>query len=126
MQQSEQSIHRVEVPVGLPYKLPRQSRDSHPLRQIIRQDICLMQKHSVSLSSYAVSIASHWTLLLRLVQREFTQRFRGSILGLAWAVVTPLLTALVYTFIFGTVFKAKWGAGSLNSTDFTLLFLAGL
>src|SRR5678815_5009775 len=86
-----------------------------------------MTSQSAALVWYARSILGHRSLIFRMVDREFTQRFRGSILGALWVILTPLLTALVYTFVFGTVFNARWGASPTeNQSSFTVILLTGL
>jgi lipopolysaccharide transport system permease protein len=86
-----------------------------------------MTSQSASLIWYGRSILGHRSLILRMVDREFTQRFRGSLLGALWAIITPLLTALVYTFVFSTVFNARWGTSPEdNQTSFTVILLTGL
>jgi lipopolysaccharide transport system permease protein len=47
------------------------------------------------------------TLTLRFLQREFRERFTGSLSGSAWAVLQPLLQLGVYSFVFVHVFKAR-------------------
>ena len=63
----------------------------------------------------------------RLSEREVIGRYRGSILGWGWSLLTPLMMLGVYTFVFSTVFKARWGdleqAGSLG---FAINLFAGL
>ncbi len=86
-----------------------------------------MNSRPATLWAFFQSIVEHRQLIWRLTKREFDARFRGHAMGTVWAVVTPLLTAAVYTFVFSTVFKAKWGtAGSTESGDFAIIFLAGL
>lgn len=41
-------------------------------------------------------------------------------------MVTPILMLLVYTFVFGTIFKARWGVSSLSSGEFALALFTGL
>jgi lipopolysaccharide transport system permease protein len=85
-----------------------------------------MRRHPASLREFARSIACHHDLIFRLAVREFTQRFRGSMLGVVWAVLMPLFTAAVYTFVFSTVFKARWPGAPEGPFDFALIFLTGL
>lgn len=73
------------------------------------------------------SLLRNRELWWRLSEREIAGRYRGSILGWGWSLLTPLLMLGVYTFVFSTVFKARWGdleqAGSLG---FAINLFAGL
>jgi len=77
--------------------------------------------------SFLGSLHRHRNLLWRLTQREVTGRYRGSVLGWGWSLLNPLLMLGVYTFVFSTVFKARWPdlqqAGSLG---FAINLFAGL
>ena len=42
-------------------------------------------------------------LIVLLVKREFVSKYKQTILGPAWAVIQPLLTTVVFTFVFGNV-----------------------
>ncbi|MFK7883157.1 MAG: ABC transporter permease [Phycisphaerales bacterium] len=56
---------------------------------------------------------THRSLIDRMARREIAARYRGSMLGLGWAVITPLVMLGVYTFVFAVVLKARWSvAGS--------------
>ena len=48
-------------------------------------------------------IWQHKDLILLLVKRSFISRYKQTILGPAWAVIRPLMTTIVFTFIFGNV-----------------------
>lgn len=48
-------------------------------------------------------IWQHRDLIMLLVKREFVSKYKQTILGPAWAVIQPLLTTVVFTFIFGNV-----------------------
>ena len=50
------------------------------------------------------------TLIWRLTRREVESRYRGSLLGLAWAVIVPLMMIAIYTFVFSTIMRARWAA----------------
>ena len=45
----------------------------------------------------------------QLSQREVQGRYRGSMLGWGWSLITPLLMLAVYTFVFSQIFRARWG-----------------
>lgn len=77
--------------------------------------------------SFPRSLLRHRTLLWRLTQREVVGRYRGSVLGWSWSLLNPLLMLAVYTFVFSTVFRARWPdlqqAGPLG---FAINLFAGL
>ncbi|MBY6266406.1 ABC transporter permease (plasmid) [Azospirillum sp. 412522] len=68
----------------------------------------------------------HRALILRLARREIDARYRGSMLGIVWAVLNPILMLMVYTFVFSVVFRARWGVGGESNTEFALLLFSGL
>ena len=53
--------------------------------------------------------ASHRSLLWQFTKRNISVHYRGSMLGLVWSFVHPLMMLCVYTFVFSVVFKARWG-----------------
>ncbi|BBK30173.1 lipopolysaccharide transport system permease protein [Stella humosa] len=74
-----------------------------------------------------VGTALRWRqLILQLARREVEGRYRGSLLGLAWAVAQPLLYLAVFTFVFGSVFEARWGVATGPRAPFGLTLFAGL
>ncbi len=85
-----------------------------------------MQTHSLSISSYAATIARYRDLIAQLVRREFQSRFRGATLGVLWAIITPLVTVLMFAFVFGTVFKSRWGAEAPSTASFVIIVLVGM
>lgn len=46
-------------------------------------------------------------LFAQLVHRDFTQKYKRTVLGIAWSVLSPLLTLLVMNIIFGTLLGAN-------------------
>lgn len=76
---------------------------------------------------YLLAPWSHWTLLQQFVRREVSGRYRGSMLGMVWALLTPVLLLMVYTFVFVGVFKARWpGVETAGGVGFSLRLFAGL
>ena len=82
------------------------------------------------LDTLALLFSSPWkhrALILQMVRREVVGRYRGSVMGLLWSFLNPILMLAVYTFVFSEVFKAKWGVGSNESkADFALILFVGL
>jgi lipopolysaccharide transport system permease protein len=85
-----------------------------------------MTPQPAGLSGWLRSLVAHRDLLGRLTAREVSQRFRGSQLGLVWAVLTPLLTAAVFTLVFTGVFPTRWPNTGGSPLDFMLILLVGL
>lgn len=56
-------------------------------------------------------VLRHRFLLWQLVWRNIGQKYKGSLLGLCWSCVQPLMMLAVYTFVFSQVFRPKWGEG---------------
>lgn len=58
------------------------------------------------------------------------QRYRGSLIGGAWALVQPLVMLAVYYMFFGLVFQARWGTSgaprSAEGLGFATLLFIGL
>lgn len=74
-------------------------------------------------------IASFWQnrkLIKTLAKREVVGRYRGSVLGIMWSFLNPVLMLAVYTFVFSVVFKARWSTNSDSKTEFALVLFAGL
>lgn len=63
-----------------------------------------------------------------LARREIQGRYRGSVLGMAWPVITPLLMLTVFTLVFGVVFESRWAtAATAEPTGmFALRLFAGM
>lgn len=70
----------------------------------------------------------HRELLWQLTRREIAGRYRGSYLGVAWALLTPLASLGVYTFVFSFVFEARWQASAHDSglAGFALILFTGI
>ena len=75
------------------------------------------------------SFSNNVRLIWALTGREIDVRYRGSFLGFLWSMINPLLLLGVYTFVFGTVFKARWssdGAAPSSSASYAVVLFAGL
>lgn len=61
-------------------------------------------------------------LLATLTRRDLKARYRGSMLGWLWSLVTPLLLLGVYTFVFNYVFRPKFA----EIDPYSLFLITGL
>lgn len=73
-------------------------------------------------------LANTAPLVWTLVVREVAGRYRGSLLGVVWSLITPLMMLGIYTFVFGTVFHTRWSAGGTEAStvDFAIVIFMGL
>lgn len=85
-----------------------------------------MQKYGMSPIGITRSLLDHRQLIRAMVKREVLGRYRGSVMGILWSFLHPVLMLAVYTFVFSVVFKARWGAGSESKTEFAVVLFAGM
>lgn len=50
-------------------------------------------------------LASYWHLLLNLVHRDLTVRYKRSVLGFFWTLLNPLLMMVILTIVFSRFFR---------------------
>lgn len=82
---------------------------------------------ATSLPAAIRSIWSHRRLIVDMSKRDVIGRYRGSLIGLAWSFLNPLLMLLVYAFVFVVVFQARWsGAVTDTKAEFAVVLFAGL
>lgn len=73
------------------------------------------------------TLLRHRSLILQMAWRDIAARYRGSVMGVFWSLLNPLLMLAVYTFVFSVVFKARWHTGSEQShADFAVILFAGV
>jgi len=63
-------------------------------------------------------------LIADLVYKDFVGKYKGATIGFTWSIITPLLTILIFTFVFSTILKVRFGGG--RSADFVVYFLCGM
>jgi lipopolysaccharide transport system permease protein len=64
-------------------------------------------------------------LVISLTKRELEARYKGSALGIAWAILTPVVMIAIFTIIFAGIFKAKFGVTN-SQWDYALYLFCGL
>ncbi len=66
------------------------------------------------------------SLIRRLTARKIQSHYRGSRLGVLWALFHPLLMLSVYTFVFSVVFQARWDPSDDGDAEFALFVFSGM
>lgn len=78
---------------------------------------------SLKKTSQLTEVQRYWELLYVLVQRNLKARYRGSLLGVYWSLLNPLIMTGIYTAIFGDVFSSYYGD---SLVDYMLAAFTGL
>lgn len=83
--------------------------------------------HATGLGAMFGSLMRNRQLVMQMTKRDVISRYRGSLIGLAWSFFNPLLMLAIYTFVFSTVFKARWGVGQESSrAGFAAILFVGV
>jgi len=77
------------------------------------------------LSGYLTTALQQKELIWQLLKREVHMRYKGTLLGMIWAMMTPLIMLVVYTFVFSVVFQARWGMTNVPG-EFAQFLFCGL
>lgn len=73
----------------------------------------------------AALITEHSGLIRSLVRRELTNRYKGSIVGISWSIITPAVMIVIFTLIFSGIFQARFGKTG-GHLSFALYLFCGL
>ncbi len=65
----------------------------------------------------AFSNSCQWDLMLNLVRRNLTVRYKRSAIGFLWTMLNPVIMTVVYTIVFSTIFR-------FGTDDFIIYFLS--
>ncbi|MCM1174346.1 MAG: ABC transporter permease [Blautia sp.] len=82
--------------------------------------ICYVQRRK--LTAFLLEIMGNRGLLLDLAKNDFKTKYAGSYLGIIWAFIQPVVTILVYWFVFQVGFRS----GAVDGAPFVLWLTAGL
>lgn len=88
-----------------------------------------MQKFSISPVQMARSLWGNRQLASMMIKREIAGKYKGSFMGIFWSLLNPMFMLVIYTFVFGIVFKARWNAGyasEYSTTQFAMVLFVGL
>jgi ABC-type polysaccharide/polyol phosphate export permease len=78
------------------------------------------------LSSVIPELISARGLLFDLIVRDLRARYRNSIMGFLWAVLQPLATTAILTFVFTVAFGSRTPNLAVSGHPYVVLLLCGL
>lgn len=83
--------------------------------------------HPIALGSLISNLWRQRGLILQMTKRDVIGRYKGSVMGVMWSLLNPLLLLVIYTLVFSLVFKARWGTGPVESkSEFAILLFVGM
>lgn len=85
-----------------------------------------MRSYSSSPIEMFASLWRNRELIKTSAKREVLGRYRGSVMGILWSFINPLLMLTIYTIVFSVVFQSRWGTSGESKTEFALVLFAGL
>jgi ABC-type polysaccharide/polyol phosphate export permease len=90
----------------------------HSLERVVERPVAL---DSFSITVYA-DVIRYRELFGSLFRRDLRAKYRGSVLGLAWSLLHPLVLMAVYLLVFSLL----WRVAEVGSGDYWLFLLCGL
>lgn len=85
--------------------------------------ILIVLKKSRSVFILIKELNNNKVLIWNLSKNDFKTKYAGSYLGITWAFIQPIVTILIYWFVFGFGLKA---GSPIKDVPFILWFMAGL
>jgi ABC-type polysaccharide/polyol phosphate export permease len=77
--------------------------------------------------SYFRELLQTRELLYNLVAREVKGQYRRTVFGQLWSLINPIATMVVYSIVFGLIFRARPAAGDPSGLDvYPLWLMSGL
>lgn len=80
----------------------------------------------IGLGAPITSLLESRQLVYSLTRQRILLRYRGSMLGIVWAILSPALTLGIFTFVFGVMLRPRLAPETTNTTEFALLLYLGL
>lgn len=71
-------------------------------------------------------IGTYYHALRLLVLRDLSNRYKGTMLGLVWLFLQPLLMVVVYSFVFSVIMKVKIPGAVDNPYHFAIYLMAAM
>lgn len=72
------------------------------------------------------ALVRHFALVVQMARRDVAKRYRGSFAGLFWTFFNPILMLVIYTFVFGVIFKGRWNDRVTGHFQYAIVLFAGL
>lgn len=84
--------------------------------------LCFIYKSIADIKKLLKDILINREMIFRLSKNDFMVKYAGSYFGIIWAFVQPMVTILLYWFVFQMGFRS----GAVGETPFVLWLIAGM
>lgn len=68
-------------------------------------------------ASMLTMLSVHRGLIAQFARRDVLERHKGAYLGSLWNIISPVITLLIYGFVFGYVFESRWRDPTLAANE---------
>lgn len=93
-----------------------------PTQPPVRNERILVLKAGGSERNYWSDLVAYRELFLILAWRDLAVRYKQTTIGVAWAIIRPLITLIIFSVVFGRVAKLP----SEGAAPYSLLVFAGM
>lgn len=92
------------------------------MQNLLRKDWFSFSPHRILYDLY-----QYRELIYAFTRRDFLSSYRGTYLGLAWSVISPIIMLLMFTAVFGGIFHGRFSSDpNETAVDFALALFIGL
>jgi lipopolysaccharide transport system permease protein len=92
----------------------------------LSKELVLAAERSVP-TKIVLDLVRNRHLIWQFLQRDILVRYQGTLFGLFWSFLSPLIMLAVYVFVFGFIFKASFGHRASESTfEYGIALFCGL
>jgi lipopolysaccharide transport system permease protein len=111
---------------------PEREPDDEPILHVVDGELVVVERHGqlermmLWLSEPMRSAWHHRDLIMAILRRELSERFKGSMAGWVWAIVAPFLALTTYTIAFSGVVKLPNQIPAASQFDYALFIFGGL
>ena len=85
----------------------------------MRKNYIFRHLTALKVPRFMAFLMDHMELIQQLTYREIASRYRGSALGWAWSLITPLMMLAVYTLVFSSIFQTRWAGSPATQNTLT-------
>ncbi|MEO1660835.1 MAG: ABC transporter permease [Pseudomonadota bacterium] len=80
------------------------------------------------MSAKKTRLISNIRIAIQMAKRSIEEKYQGSVFGLLWSFLTPMLMLSVYTFVFSSILPIKWAQSgqTFDTVSFAIILFYGL